>query len=91
MAGAATLNLIGVILDIIGVVMIFRYALPFTIGTDLRNRMVLTRRTTGETELKPAESIQHAAEIGLGFLVLGFVLQAAGSVIILAGSNATSK
>ena len=70
-------------MDIFGVVMIFRYGLPITLGSDLKDRGVIIRSATGEITMVPAQSIQRRAEFGLGLLCLGFLSQAIGSCFIL--------
>ena len=77
---SAGLNITGLVFDIIGVILIFRFALPA--GMIVEDRGIFEQEKGGGTAIKPASSYQRWARIGLGVLIFGFFLQAMGNAAL---------
>ena len=73
----ATLSTFGLAMDIVGVVLLYRYGIEGTAWIDVTKNHVLTFGTTGteQTQKNIARS-KIRARVGLGLVVLGFALQA---------------
>ena len=76
---SAMLNILGLALDIGGVILIFRFAWPVTLG-DTKDRAVKT-----EPKTVWASEYKRLGEIGLAYLVFGFLIQGAGSAVVIWG------
>jgi len=69
------LAIIGLVLDIIGVIMVFRYGLPSRVkekgsafgGTEMAEQQLKRKAANRGVEIR--------ANVGLGFLLLGFIFQ----------------
>jgi len=72
-------NIIGFVLDILGVILVFVYGLSPTMY-DQRNE-VLKLGALDEPEIKKARRYKNLSLIGLALLITGFLCQAASSVI----------
>jgi hypothetical protein len=69
------LTVIGLVLDIIGVIMVFKYGLPSRVK---EKGSAFGGTETSDQELKRKaynRSIEIRAQVGLGLLLLGFVFQ----------------
>ena len=80
----AYLNIFGLGLDIIGVIIIFKYGLP----ADIRRGGItlLATEQTDPEEAANAAKYDRWSMFGLIVLITGFLLQAAGSATLLAKS-----
>jgi hypothetical protein len=77
------LTIIGLVLDIVGVIMAFQYGLPSRVK---EKGSAFGGTETNEQELKRKadnRSIEIRANVGLGFLLLGFVFQLLASLVPL--------
>lgn len=75
------LNIVGLILGIIGSVLLFKYGLPEDINK--RGLTLLACEGENEEEKKKYKQYKSWGKVGLGFLVVGFVLQFISSIIEL--------
>lgn len=69
------LTVVGLVLDIIGVIMVFKYGLPSRVKEE---GSAFGGTETSDQEFKRKaynRSIEIRAQVGLGFLLLGFVFQ----------------
>ena len=66
------INSIGLLVDIIGVIILFKYGLPSKINTPPK---LLLECGLKKKEIKENRNIKKYAYFGLIFLLLGFVLQ----------------
>lgn len=78
---SATLNLIGLIWDIFGVGMVFKYGLPENISRG--GKTYLATRQVDETEAALARQYDFWSRFGLAFLLAGFVMQAVANSVLL--------
>ena len=78
---SAALNIAGLLLDIVGVVLIFRFGLPSKI--DPEGHIFVVAHEKDETEIKLASTYLRWGRTGLCLLISGFLLQAAGSAVVL--------
>lgn len=75
------LNIAGLALDIIGVVLVFLFGLPPMVNPE--GHSFIVDGTKDETEIQRASIYQHRGQCGLGLVVVGFLLQAAGNGVVL--------
>lgn len=75
-------NAIGLICDIIGVVMLFKYGLPAEVNQ--HGHSFLIGEQDDEEEKIKWKKYNFLSKIALGFLLLGFVLQ---FIAVILGSN----
>lgn len=66
-------NSFGLLLDIVGVVLIWRFGLPEPISRSGAKYLVTGQ--TDEAEKAKAERFHNLSKIGLGLLIAGFALQ----------------
>jgi hypothetical protein len=71
------LNLIGLTLNLAGVLILFRYGMPFHVPTKGAVHLILEQTDQAEIELERRYEIY--GYIGLIFLVVGTILQMAGA------------
>jgi hypothetical protein len=72
-------SIIGLILDIIGVLMLFRYGLP----SEIEIGDIIIANESTDSELKRGNKnrrIKKLAYIGLSFILLGFIFQLLGAI-----------
>jgi hypothetical protein len=67
------INACGLVLDIIGVLLLWKFGLPETINR--RGYSYIVREQTDETEILKAEKYDRYAKIALTLIVSGFALQ----------------
>lgn len=67
------INSIGLILDIIGVVILFKYGLPSEVSKD--GQVFIAASPHNEEERRKYRKFQLWSKFGLGLLVVGFGLQ----------------
>ncbi len=77
---SAWLNIVGLVFDIVGVVLIFWFGLP---PMDPEGHLFVYKKGTIVPDIKPVSIYRCWAITGLGLLIFGFSLQAAGSAVIL--------
>jgi len=70
---AAYLNSLGLILDIIGVVLLFKYGLPEEVSRKGTGALLL--EGNDPSEIAKAKSYDRTAQTALALLVTGFALQ----------------
>ena len=68
----------GLILDIIGVILLWRFGLPPSI--DRGGAEYLVSGAADEEEVKMARFYDRLSHIGIGLVILGFVFQLAGTL-----------
>ncbi len=73
------LNTLGLILDIIGVVLLFKYGLPDDISPS--GSVSLDTEDVNEDDIKLYKIYKRKSRIALGFLITGFILQAVSNYI----------
>lgn len=73
------INLIGLILDILGVLVLFKYGLPSEVTKD--GHVGYTASQSDPIERAKWYKYNRMAKVGLGLLIAGFVLQAASDII----------
>lgn len=74
---ASWISSIGLILDIIGVLFVFKYGLPEVL--DRQGRGFLLLEGTDDAEAAKARHYDRMARIGLFLIIAGFVLQLIGN------------
>ncbi|MCF1193125.1 hypothetical protein LRR18_16170 [Mangrovimonas sp. AS39] len=67
------LNSIGLVLDIIGVIMLFKYGLPADVSKD--GTVGLALQETNYDDIRKWKKYNFWSRFALGLLVLGFLLQ----------------
>lgn len=72
-------NSFGLVLDIVGVVLIWLYGIPEPISR--RGAQYLTTGLRDENEKKKAERFHTLSKVGIGLIVVGFVLQLASNFL----------
>jgi len=77
------LNIIGLSLDLIGVLMLFKFGLPADLNRGGRGHLMLLR--VDETEKKKAKKYDILSYIALSFIIIGFVFQLSANLV--KGSN----
>ena len=73
---AELFNTVGLILDIFGVVLLFRFGLPPDVSRDGTVRLALG---TDEREARKGKLYERLSWTALGLIVTGFVLQIVGT------------
>ena len=73
------LSSIGLFLDIIGVIMLFKYGLPSEVSKE-GNVMIVLEQTDDE-QIKKWKRYNLCSKVALSIIILGFVLQIVPSVI----------
>jgi hypothetical protein len=68
-----TISTIGLVLDLVGVLLLFKYGLPSDISKD--GVTTLSIGTTNNKEIKKWKKYNLWSKIGLGFIFIGFILQ----------------
>jgi len=66
-------NSIGLILDILGALLIFRFGLPEKISRTGSSALLL--EGTDEAEIEKAKCFDRITRLGIGLLIAGFALQ----------------
>ncbi len=74
---SACINDIGLLLDIIGAVLLFKFGLPASI--DRQGHIHIITEQVDEEEIKKGKLYDIWGKFGLGLLILGFVLQLASN------------
>ena len=69
----ATINTIGLIFDLIGVLLLFKYGLPSNV--DKNGYIPLILEQEDEDEKKKWKTYNLWSKIGLGFISIGFIFQ----------------
>ena len=82
---SAILNIVGLCFDIFGVILLFLFGLPSTV--DPEGHIFVVAHDKDETEIEKAIVYLRWGRIGLGLLIFGFVLQAAGNAVPLVWST----
>ena len=72
-------NSFGLVLDIVGIVLIWLYGIPEPISH--RGAQYLTTGLTDEKEKKKAERFHALSKVGLELIIIGFVLQLASNFL----------
>ena len=72
-------NSVGLALDIIGVILIWRFGLPASLSRDGHDYLIL--ESTNEPEKRKALTYDHLSQFGLALVVAGFVFQLASNFI----------
>ena len=67
-------TIIGLVLDVLGVILLFIYGLP---SKEIYKTILQDNRLSEKRE----KQIIFRSKVGLGFLILGFVLQIFGTII----------
>ncbi|MDD5456572.1 MAG: hypothetical protein PHV30_06015 [Candidatus Margulisbacteria bacterium] len=67
------LNSLGLILDIVGACMIFKFGLPENINKEGHSHLILEQ--IDEKEKKKAQNYDSFSVVGLSLLIFGFLLQ----------------
>ena len=70
---AITLNTLGLILDIIGVIILFKFGLPADVSKE--GHIGMAFQGTNTDDIKKYKKFDIWSRIGLGLLILGFLLQ----------------
>lgn len=70
---AACINDIGLLLDIIGAILLFKFGLPASISRE--GHIHLITEQVDEEEKKKGKLYDKWGKIGLGLLVIGFIFQ----------------
>jgi len=70
---AKLLNSGGLVLDICGAILIFRYGLPENVSRAGSSALLLEQ--TDDAEIEKAKRYDRLGRIGIGLLILGFVFQ----------------
>jgi hypothetical protein len=73
MTTAVLVNSAGLILDIVGAVLVWRYGLPEAISRTGASPLILEE--TDEGEIAKAMRYDRIAQLGIGLLIAGFGLQ----------------
>ena len=73
MTTAVLVNSAGLILDIVGAVLVWRYGLPKAISRTGASHLILEE--TDEGEIAEARRYDRIAQLGIGLLIAGFCLQ----------------
>lgn len=73
MTTAVLVNSAGLILDIFGAVLVWRYGLPEAISRTGASHLILEQ--TDEGEIAKARRYDRIAQLGIGLLIAGFGLQ----------------
>ena len=76
---AAVLSTVGLTLDIIGVVMLFRYGLPENVSRKGHSHLLL--EATDQREIDMARKYDRLARAALALIVIGFTIQILGNWI----------
>ena len=79
LSDSSLINSVGLVLDIIGAVLLWRYGLPESISRD-GLEIVITSKVN-ENEKAKAKKYDCWSKIGLSFLIAGFVLQLVSNFI----------
>ena len=74
---SAFLNDLGLVLDIIGAVLLFKFGLPASI--DREGHVLLATGQIDENEIKKGKLYDRWGRIGLALLITGFILQLASN------------
>ena len=67
------INSVGLVLDITGAILLWRYGLPEALSREGHIHMVLEQ--TDASEIAKAKAYDRWAKVGLGSLVAGFIFQ----------------
>lgn len=70
---SACINDIGLFLDIIGAVLLFKFGLPASV--DREGHIHIITEQFDEEEIKKGKFYERWGKIGLGLLILGFIFQ----------------
>jgi hypothetical protein len=70
---ANLINSIGLIFDIIGVILLFKYGLPSEISKD--GSIGLSLQDTDDNDVKKWKTYNLWSKIGLSFILIGFAFQ----------------
>jgi hypothetical protein len=73
------LNSIGLVFDIAGVVLLFKFGLPEEISRTGSSALLIEERD--ETEVRRARLYDRLGGLGLGLLILGFVVQLVSNLL----------
>ena len=79
MSTAEALASSGLVFDIIGALLIFKYGIPPRIDPQGHQHLILEQ--IDEDEKAKAATYIKRSEVGIGLLILGFALQLAGNLI----------
>lgn len=73
------INSVGLVLDICGAVLLWKYGLPEAISREGHQYIVLEQKD--EAEAEKAKAYDFWSKLGLGLLIFGFVLQLVSNFI----------
>jgi hypothetical protein len=76
------INSIGLVLDIIGVVLLFRYGLPENLDRGGRP-FIIAANAPDEAEIRKARHYDRMGQLGLVLLIAGFLFQLASNFLQL--------
>ena len=80
---SAYLNIAGLLFDILGVLLVFFFALPPGGDSEDKDRAFVNYPEGGGTpDVTPLSVFRARARIGLDLLVFGFCLQAVGNAVV---------
>jgi hypothetical protein len=72
-------NSVGLVLDICGAILLWKYGLPEAISREGHQYIVLGQKDKAEAE--KAQTYDRWSKLGLGLLIFGFVLQFVSNLI----------
>lgn len=78
---ANTVNSVGLVLDIIGVGLVFRYGIAADVSETGGNRLVWPGGPSKEDAIREYRHFKRMSRIGLGLLGFGFILQLISSYL----------
>lgn len=81
---SAYLNIFGLTLDIIGVIVLFKFGLPADIRRGGEEPLLM--EGIDQEQIDKAARYDRMSFVGLSVLIFGFLVQGAGSVALLASS-----
>lgn len=78
---SAYLNIVGLIFDIVGVLLVFRFAMPPGMYSE-GHSLVTYPKGEHKPKVTSVETLQRRAVQGLWLIVIGFTLQAIGNTTV---------
>ena len=77
----AIVNTIGLITNLIGVILLFVFGMPYRLNTDQGDYLVLGVQSLSPDEVRKNETYKVLGKVGLALIILGTVIQAGGSFL----------